>query len=77
MIDATEKAAIAEALRRHYHAEVMYGKGGWWVKGHGHITVAEARRLTGIEAAPRAKRSRSLPWGDYASIAAMHGKLRG
>ena len=55
--------------------EVIYGKGGFHVKGEGFITLTQARKRTGIVAPKRHFRGRQTPWGDYATIAAMNGQL--
>ena len=39
--------------------EVLGGKGGFWLRGHGHVTIAQARRMTGIAAEPRVRRPRA------------------
>ena len=49
---------------------VIQGKGGFWLRGHGHITTAGARRLTGIAAEPRIIRQR-IAYGDYAQLIAF------
>lgn len=56
--------------------EVMRGKGGFWLRGHGHITTAHARRLTGIPARPRQYRPRVSAWGDWATVAVLNGRMR-
>lgn len=35
---------------------VLYGKGGFWIKGEGWISLAQARKLTGIKAPKREPR---------------------
>ena len=50
--------------------EVLQGKGGFWLRGHGHVTTAKARRMTGIAAEPRARRER-VAYGDYAQLIAF------
>ena len=56
--------------------EVLAGKGGFWLRGRGHITTAKARRLTGIAAEPRIIRER-MAYGDYAQlITFVHRKGR-
>ena len=64
---------IAEALERHFASKALIGKGGFWVKEHGFISLAKARRITGIKATPREPRARVQPWGDYATIAKING----
>ena len=51
---------------------VLHGKGGFWVKGKGFYTIAQARRLTGIKAPARERRQTVQPWGDYATIAMLN-----
>lgn len=50
--------------------EVLQGKGGFWLRGHGHVTTAKARRMTGIAAEPRVRRER-VAYGDYAQLIAF------
>ena len=47
--------------------EVLAGKGGFWLRGHGHVTTAVARKMTGIAAEPRVRRER-IAYGDYAQL---------
>ena len=47
--------------------EVLAGKGGFWLRGHGHVTTAQARRMTGLAAEPRIGRPR-IAYGDYAQL---------
>ena len=49
--------------------EVMQGKGGFWLRGHGHVTTAQARRMTGLAAEPRVRRV--VAYGDYAALIAF------
>ena len=56
--------------------EVLQGKGGFWLRGHGHVTTAKARRMTGIAAEPRVRRER-VAYGDYASLIAFVNRKRG
>ena len=46
------------------------GKGGFWLRGHGHVTTARARRMTGIAAEPRIRRPR-IAYGDDAQLIAF------
>jgi hypothetical protein len=54
--------------------EVIYGKGGFWIKGQGFITLAQARKLTGIQAPKREFRPRVQAWGDWATVAMINGR---
>lgn len=47
--------------------EVLAGEGGFWLRGRGHVTTAQARRMTGIAAEPRIRRER-VAYGDYAQL---------
>lgn len=42
-----EREQLRIALETHFGAPALYGKGGFWVKDHGHISLAKARKLTG------------------------------
>jgi len=48
--------------------EVLKGKGGFWIRNEGHITLAQARKRTGIAAPKRQTRERVAPYGDAAWI---------
>ena len=63
---------IEGKLAEIYAAEVLQGKGGFWIHGHGFITLAKARKLTGIKAAPRPRYERIPAWGDLATIAMLN-----
>jgi hypothetical protein len=52
--------------------EVLKGKGGFWIRGEGHITLAQARKRTGTAAPKRERRATQPAWGDFASIAALN-----
>lgn len=71
-----DTASVLTALEQKYGADnVAHGKGGFWIRGDGptrHITLAQARRETGLAATPRQKRPKQAPWGDYATIAMMN-----
>ena len=51
---------------------VLQGKGGFWVKGKGFYTLAQARKITGIKAPKRDPKPRVQPWGDFATIAMLN-----
>ncbi len=62
---------ISDKLQELYGAPVLQGKGGFWIRGHGFITLAKARKLTGVKA-PSRERQRMPAWGDYATIAMLN-----
>lgn len=70
MRDATKKvydALIASG------AECCTAKGGgFFVKGEGYITMAQARKRTGIAAEPRNFRPVISAYGDWAIVAKMN-----
>ena len=43
--------------------EALQGKCGFWLRGHGHVTTALARKMTGTAAEPRVRRER-IAYGD-------------
>jgi hypothetical protein len=67
---------VLESLKAKGH-QVLKGKGGFLIKGKGFVSLAEARRMTGIEAPKRELRPRVSAWGDYATIAMINGVGRG
>ena len=53
--------------------EVVSGKGGFFVKGEGFISHAQARKLSGVDMSEkREKKEKQMPWGDYATIAMLN-----
>lgn len=68
----TRHQVIRDALSEHYHADVLQGKGGFWIRGHGFLSLAKARRLTGMAPQPRPPVIRQAAWGDYATIAMLN-----
>jgi hypothetical protein len=55
--------------------EVLAGKGGFWIRGEGHITLAQARKRTGIAAPKRQPRATQQPFGDYGWMLGIAGKM--
>ena len=74
-LSTDEKGNIAKALKRHYKADVMSGKGGFFVRGKGHVTIAQARRVTGIKAKPKPRRAKTGGYGDYATLRKIAGRM--
>lgn len=70
MRDSTR--VLMDALEKATGMPVLHGKGGFWIKGHGFVTIAKARRMTGVPAPERRVRERVPAWGDYAIIAMMN-----
>lgn len=78
---------LREALEAHFGCDNVLGythesKGGWLrIDGEGQwYSSAQARRMLGLSkpsATPRQPRARISAYGDYATIAAMSGRLRG
>lgn len=72
---------LVSALAKHYGTEVMYGKGGFFIRGKGnvktsHISLAKARSITGIKAeAKRNPRKVSGGYGDYAILRKIVGRV--
>ena len=64
---------LYEAIKKYFNIDnVMTGKGGYFVKGHGFVSTGKARRLTGIKAQERNFRPRISAYGDYAWIAKLN-----
>ena len=66
----TKTQEILQAALEAQGFEVLAGKGGFWLRGHGHVTTAKARRMTGIAAEPRVRRER-IAYSDYAVLIAF------
>ena len=45
---------------------------GFYVKGEGFVSLAQARKRTGISAPPREYKPRIGAWGDYATVAMLN-----
>jgi len=72
----TQRTIITALASRGF--ETLTGKGGYFVKGEGFLSAAQARKLAGLPAPqrqPRRRRQRQPAWGEWATIAALHGKL--
>ena len=59
---------LAKAIEKHFNAPSLAGKGGFFIKGHGFISTAKARKLTGIKGKTRNPPTRLSSYGDYAII---------
>ena len=64
--------ALHRAIERHFKADALFGKGGFWVKGHGFVTLAKARRITGVVGVKRQPREYIAPYGDWAMVGAIN-----
>jgi hypothetical protein len=60
------------SVEKYYKAPTLAGKGGFFVKGHGFISTAKARKLTGIKGKTRNPPKTLSAWGDYATIAMLN-----
>jgi hypothetical protein len=72
MNDATR--ALGQALGEKLGAEWCTAPGGgFFVKGHGHVTLAQARRLTGIaaQAGPKREMATTGAQGEWNAFAGL------
>lgn len=74
-MDIAEQQRLVGALKKHYKTDVLSGKGGFFVKGKGFITLATARRVTGIKAKARKARGVHGGYGDYAIMRKIVGRV--
>jgi hypothetical protein len=72
----TKTQEILQAALEAQGFEVLQGKGGFWLRGHGHVTTAKARKMTGIPAEPRVRHER-IAYGDYAALIGFVNRKRG
>ena len=68
-MNTTTQQELQEALERQGF-EVLQGKGGFFLRGHGHVTTAKARQMTGLAAPKRVYREKIL-YGEYAEMVAF------
>lgn len=71
----SDREEIIEKLKQKHKTDVVSGKGGFFIKGKGHISITKARKETGVKAAPRQKRGKSGGYGDYATIRKISGRM--
>ena len=57
--------------------EVLYNSGTFAIRGKGLVSLAQARKMTGIQAPKREVRERVTAYGDWAWVAAINGRLNG
>lgn len=67
---------IVEALAEK-GIEAMYGKGGFWLRGHGHISFVQARKLAGVAVPENLRREQreAILYGDAAIVHAIAGRM--
>jgi hypothetical protein len=55
----------------------MYGKGGFWLRGHGHVSFAQARKLAGVAVPEELRREQreAILYGDAAIVHAIAGRM--
>jgi len=71
----TDREEIIKGLKKKYKTDVVSGKGGFFVRGKGHISIIKARKETGVKAEPRQRRGKSGGYGDYATIRKISGRM--
>jgi hypothetical protein len=71
-----ERQAIHDALAAQ-GIEAVYGKNGFWLRGQGHVTFAQARKLAGVDVSDELRRRprEGILYGDAAIIHAIAGKV--
>jgi hypothetical protein len=74
-LSQSEREKLLKALKKHYKADVLSGKGGFFIRGKGHISLATARKVTGIKGQTRQRRPKSGGYGDYAIIRKIAGRM--
>lgn len=74
-LQQTQRAEII-AKFKDAGVEAIYGKGGFFLRGEGWVSFAEARKRTGIAAPERQFRPRVSAYGDWATVAMISGARR-
>ena len=70
-----QKTKLIGGLKRHYKVEVVYGKGGFFVRGKGHVSIPKARKITGIKGEKRRGKLVTGGYGDYAWMRKIAGRV--
>ena len=73
----TDKQKLVAALKKHYKTtDVSTAKGGFFVRGVGFISLAKARKITGIKSTTkRTPRPKTGGYGDYAILRKIAGRM--
>jgi len=67
---------LLSELKKYFNAEVLTAKGGFFVKGHGFISISKARKLTNVVSEmKRQPKSKTGGYGDYAILRKIVGKM--
>ena len=75
-----DKRVVFAALQRIYGEDnVMIGKGSdFYIRGKPTISLAQARKLTGIKPAiSRTRRGETLAWGELGWVAGINHRMNG
>lgn len=69
-----QRLAIIEAFAAQ-GIEALHGKGGFFLRGQGFVTFAQARKMTAVAVPAELKREGGMvsAYGDYAIIAKING----
>lgn len=72
----TDKQKLVAALKKHYKTDVSTAKGGFFVRGVGFVSLAKARKITGIKSTTkRTPRPKTGGYGDYAILRMIAGRM--
>lgn len=57
--------------------EAAHGKGGFFLRGHGHVTFAQARKLSGVAVPDELRREQreAILFGDAAIVHLIAGRM--
>ena len=70
-----EISRLVKELNKYFKSEALFGKGGFFIKGKGFITLPQARKITGLKGKPRVKREVSGGYGEYATLRKIVGRM--
>lgn len=76
MTKSEARQEIVEALAGQ-GIEAIHGKGGFFLRGHGHVTFAQARKLAGVAVPEELRREQreAVLYGDAAIVHLIAGRM--
>ena len=72
----TDRLALFDALKQYYKTnDICYGKGGFFIRGIGFKTIAQARKLTGLKPNCTRQANNNIINNDYNWLCRIAGKV--
>jgi len=74
-LSPSEISELVKSLEAYFKTDVLYGKGGFFIRGKGHISLPKARKITGIKGKAIKPTMVTGGYGDYATLCKIMGKM--